>query len=813
MLPQRVRWIILTAVFLLSFSSLCFEVLLVRVFAISQWNHMGFMVISIALLGFAAAGTFLSLVNFRKKRRFADPVSVKLLVATSLAYPAITTFSFLVITHLPLDYFRLPLIPIQMVYLLITYLLLSAPFFLAGLVISNAYLMLPEKTGINYFVSMTGSAAGAVLPAVLLPHMDEGPLIVLSAALPLLIVVPTLVLPPSPGNLSSEWHYSRKHLLTIAFLIGGATIFLASTAKDILTVRVSPYKALAQILQLPESQVVETHNSLTGITTIVTSPQVRFAPGLSLKFNGELPQQKATFRDGDNLMVLYEDTRLRANRFAADTLSFSGYRLTENPSNVLIIQNGGGLGMACALEAGIPNITLVEEHAEMARIAAAHYPFADVKSLTPRQFLKRSTEKYDVIHIENWGTSLPGTAALNQEYLLTIDAVTAYLEHLSAEGIIILSRRLLLPPSDVLRLWATAYEAMKTVGFVHPENHLAVLRNWDTYVMLISYRPMVSVKALSAFAEEFNFDWIYLPNKFEGWFNRYNVLDIPYHNRAIGGLAAAFQAGREKDFFDSYFLDVSPQSDDRPFPYRFLKWQRLIDLYRTTGSRMHALMLSGEMVIAAVFLAAAILSAALMTLPVFWFRKAAQRPAMVPIGYFLSVGAGFMLIELYFIKRLVLLFGDPVVSFTAVLTGMLVFSGMGGFLSQRLTGRSLIGALIILILVSSLTGPVTDRLSETALTMPRLQRYALALACLAVPGILAGIPFPLAMRHCLRTPVDRAYAWTANGCTSVLASIAAAELAISQGITAVMTTAAVAYGAALICAVIMMRPATKPETT
>ncbi len=94
--------------------------------------------------------------------------------------------------------------------------------------------------------------------------------------------------------------------------------------------------------------------------------------------------------------------------------------------------------------------------------------------------------------------------------------------------------------------------------------------------------------------------------------------------------------------------------------------------------------------------------------------------------------------------------------------------------------------------------------------MPRLQRYALALAWLAVPGILAGIPFPLAMRHCLRTPVDRAYAWTANGCTSVLASIAAAQIAISQGITAVMTTAAVFYGAAVLCA-LFMRPAAKPE--
>ena len=38
-----------------------------------------------------------------------------------------------------------------------------------------------------------------------------------------------------------------------------------------------------------------------------------------------------------------------------------------------------------------------------------------------------------------------------------------------------------------------------------------------------------------------------------------------------------------------------------------------------------------------------------------------------------------MFVELYFIKQFVLLYGDPVVSFTVVLSGMLVFSGVGGF--------------------------------------------------------------------------------------------------------------------------------------
>jgi hypothetical protein len=102
-----------------------------------------------------------------------------------------------------------------------------------------------------------------------------------------------------------------------------------------------------------------------------------------------------------------------------------------------------------------------------------------------------------------------------------------------------------------------------------------------------------------------------------------------------------------------------------------------------------------------------------------------------------------------------------------------------------------------------LTEPVTKGLIKIALPLPPVIRYLVALTWLAVPGILAGMPFPLAMRYYLVTPVDRAYAWTANGCTSVLASIVAAQLAISQGLFAILVGGTLAYVTALVCALFM----------
>src|SRR5262249_9006408 len=52
---------------LISAAVLADEVVLVRAFAIGQWHHFAYMVISIALLGFGASGTLLAALE-RKKR-------------------------------------------------------------------------------------------------------------------------------------------------------------------------------------------------------------------------------------------------------------------------------------------------------------------------------------------------------------------------------------------------------------------------------------------------------------------------------------------------------------------------------------------------------------------------------------------------------------------------------------------------------------------------------------------------------------------------------------------------------------------------
>ena len=789
---------ILSAAFLVSFSTLAFEVLLTRFFSIRQWNHLSFMVISIALFGFAASGTFLSILDARKKGWqdfFSTRLSVTYIV---LLYTTTTILSFITLNNIPLDYFRLPLEPIQLIYLLAAYILLALPFFFSGLLISLAYTLVPEKTGFVYFASMAGSACGAALPAVMIPLLGEEKLIIVSTLLPLMQI-------PASSIIRFTRHKSAikdRRLMTpfvvlySLAIIGVASLLMTTKGFFIIKIDPSPYKALSQALQFPKTQIEETLAGIRGKTQKVKTPYIRFAPGLSLKYTDNLPRQSAAFRDGDNQFVLYDLAYANEARFAKYTLSYCGYLLIPNLKKVLLIENGGGLAIACAIAADAHQVQIVVNNPQLARIIHNHYgfPVADCNS---RSFLARTNNKFDIIHVENWGTSIPGSDALNQHDLFTKNAFVEYLKHLTPAGVIILSRKLLLPPADSIRMWAQAYEGLRMSGIKNPSAHMAMLRNWDTYSLIVSAIPLEDTKTIEQFAADLNFDLVFLPNIQPDMANKYNIFDAPYHFLEINSLAQAYSEGKEKEYFKAYLIDVKPQSDTRPFPGRFLKWPKLKALYKSMGSRFYALFLSGEVVVSVVFLEAFAVAVLLLFVPIFLFLRGIRKPSISQVSYFLGVGAGFMFVELFFIKRYILIFDDPVISFTVVLSAILIFSSIGGLWSQRKKASGIRNALIVLIILLLTTFFCIEWIVGHILGYTATWQYTCAFLLVFPVGFFMGLPFPLGMRYLLKNPAQRAYAWSVNGCASVLTSIGAAQIALSFGIRYIMAAAIIGYALAL----------------
>jgi len=788
------------SVFIISLSSLIFEVLLTRVFSISQWNHLSFMVISIALFGFGASGTFLSILetNIREGvHRLKSGSTIKLLVSM---YAISSIGAFLTLNHIPLDYFRLAFEFVQGLYLLLSYLILSVPFFIAGTIISLAYASMPEKTALVYLASMGGSALGAVIPFPLTPVLGEENMIILSsmiAATPLIWNdTPRHHSSPVPGGRSPHRFRGTGPFITITVL---GIILIHPRLNALTHISPSPYKALNQTLRLPDTRIKQTSSSLKGRIDRVDSPHFRFAPGLSLKFPGSLPVQQAVFTDGDEPFTLYHLKKASDLDFARYTLSYMGYRLHKSPPRrTLVIEEGGGIGIACAKASGCPDITVVHSNAQLAHRIGRHYTIPVVPE-NPRAFSARTRTRYDVIHVENWGASLPGTAALNQDHLLTIDAFAGYFNRLSCTGVILVSRILLLPPSDSIRLWANAYEALKQSGIRSPENHMIVFRDWQTYVLIITSYPLTSTDIIEKTAHRLNFDIVYMPGIHADRVNRFNIFKSPHHFSALQQAAAAYRNGNEKKFFKLYQLDVAPQTDQRPFPARFMKWSKFRSIYKMTGSRFYSLMLSGECVIWVVFIEALLISAVLLIIPAVASVKIGERPAVRPMVYFLSIGAGFMFIELYFIDIFTLLFADPIVSFSIVVSALLIFSGIGGYFSRYIGPGGLNKTMTVLIVLLVLTPLCLDSVMDLLLQSPKMVRYVAAPLIMSPTGILMGFPFAVGMQYLLTGPMQRVYAWAANGCASVSASIFSAHIALSSGIPTILYLAAAAYAIAYAC--------------
>jgi len=814
---------LLASVFLVSLSSLAIEILLARAFSFSQWNHLSFMVISVVLFGFGASGSLLALIEGRRPGWTRGLVASGRYSLLILLFCASAVGALEFIRAVPLDYFRMPLQPLQLLFLGATYLVLLLPFLCAGGVISAAFAVAPARSGWIYGASMAGSALGALLPVMLLPRLGVGASILVCAAFPLAAALVAAVA-PRPDDRGSS---ARLRRLVPVLAVAALLAVLPALGRDrLLELEPSPYKLLAQTMQFPGSRILATRSTLRGRVDGVESPALRFAPGLSLQYQGLLPGRELFIRDADGLYALY---RVADPEFARYTHGYAGVLLPQERGRALLLQAGGGLGLPLAAAGGFPEVSLLIDHPWIASEAARLYAGKDgpvrpeaeagverlrVEGGNLRRILGRSRERFDLIHLEHWGPSIPGMASLNQEHLLTVEAFRQYIGHLSPTGVLVLSRRLLLPPSDSLRLYAAVYRALEETGVRQPERHLAMVHGFDSFSMLCSAAPLdpPRLEALRGFCRELNFDTLYYHGMPESEVGRFNRFEEPFHFRELQALERALAQGRQREYFSGYFLDVSPATDDRPFHNRFTRISRIGSLYRATGSRFYLLLMSGETVVLAVLAVALTIGLLLLGVPALTAARRRRRDSPrhsspgSPRGlmlYFLATGGGFMLVEMALIQSFTHLLGDPIVAFTAVLAGLLVASGLGAASSARWSRPALVRSLGVLVAAVALWAWLGGGVVQRLLVASPVVHWGGAVALLAAFGFLLGVPFPTALRHFGRDPGQLSYLWAANGIASVVASILAVPVAMSWGTSRVLWLAGVCYAVSMAAAALM----------
>ena len=811
----------LLLVFTASAAALALEALLARYFALTQWHHLSFMVISVALLGFSASGTWLNLIATRQERFGAGaaqavpgPERGLRRAAAGMALSSVAMF--LVLRLLPLDFFRIPSEPIQLLYLAASYLACAVPFFFAGLITAIAFAAGAARPGAVYAAAMSGSAVGVLLPILLLPAAGLRVALMVPVALLLLPLVPWSV---RASRKVGGGRKARPWLAATALALGVGVVL----AHPALEPRPGPYKYLAHVLRFPDTRLVARRDTARGRVDEVTGPTIRFAPGLSLGAGTPVPPQRALVRDGDAALFLVEDPAAGATADGwLDALHPAAALHLGTPVRaVLVLQEGGGVLLAAALRSA-RSVRVAEPSAAIARrlrrLQVAEDTVLEVVEDEPRALarrLVRSGVRFDAVLVEDWGASLAGTESHAQEPLLTVEAFRDYLALLEPEGVLSVSRRLLLPPANAPRLAAIAARALSETGRRAPAAHLAIIRNWDSFTLLVTPQPLSAPRSerIRSFAARHGFDLVSLPGLRSDETNRFNRLAEPFHAHAVAAVLESARAGTQaRAGVAGGLVDLSPSTDDRPFFNRFVRWAQLPAYQRATGGRLYGLLLSGDVVALAVLAEALVLALILLAIP--WLRTRDLRAAQAAAGaghgasgsagpvvaYNLAVGLGFILLELMLIQRLTVALGDPVVSFKVVLGALLVWSAAGGLLSERIAPPRtwlVVAAVAGVVLAYAAAGPW---FRDLLLALPRVPRVASIAVLLASLGVALGMAFPLGLRLLAPAAAGRALAWAANGCASVVGAVASTLLAVAQGITALGLVAAVSYALAALVA-------------
>jgi len=121
------------------------------------------MIVSIALLGFGASGTALTIFP-----TFGSNHPQRSLGWLSLATSASILAAYLVTNHLPFDSFSIAWDRRQVWILVLHYVVLATPFFFSGMAVGFLLSAYPQSAGGTYAINLFGSAIGCVI-ALLAP--------------------------------------------------------------------------------------------------------------------------------------------------------------------------------------------------------------------------------------------------------------------------------------------------------------------------------------------------------------------------------------------------------------------------------------------------------------------------------------------------------------------------------------------------------------------------------------------------------------------------------------------------------------------
>jgi hypothetical protein len=779
------------AVALVSLSSLLLELALTRLFSVVLFYHFAFFAISVALLGLGSGGVFAHIRQEWLERFEMRRLGAWLCLLNSVFILA----SVEVVLHTPVS---LEVTGRNFGKLTIIYMAAAVPFFLTGLLFSVLFARSSNHIPQLYGADLAGGATACLAVVPLLNFIGAPNALLLASAC---MAVAAALWSDQIKMRRVACALAAVFVLLIAANYSGKlidVIYAKGVYRDPKWIEYARWNAISRIevdTHLGGRYVVIDADATTAIMNV--DPAQWAQDGTPTPMHTGLP---------DTSGFNWEKSLMAAAPSVANVLRPHG--------DFAIIGPGGGVDVMRAVANGSPNVTGIEINPTIVNSVMRGYyanysfhlydlPQVHIHVQDGRSYIRSSREKYDVVQmtlVDTWASTAAGAFALSENNLYTIEAFREYFDHLKPDGMIAITRWEFKQPREALRVVSQGIEALHQIGVADPKEHFVIIADGNLDedgrpVLVLAKKTPFAQEEYAAVAahvrENRNLFWLNPTAEYAG------LQPLPPAAAAFRGLIAS---NDPRGFAQNYSYNVAPVSDSAPFFFFTLKTRHVIEnILAGTGHGMDWRINLGVVVLGMLLIISIVAVLAFLILPLALHNRRGSTPrtGIVALLYFITVGFGFILVEISLIQRFVLFLGHPTYALTVVVFLLLLSSGAGSVAARRrinsgskvLVLLGLIGALILIHVI------LLPWLLSAAVGLPFAIKLLVSAIVLAPLGFLMGMPFPTGLR--LVKTVE--WAWALNAAASVLGSVMAMIIAIHFGLTVTLMCAAVAYLLAAAC--------------
>ncbi|MFA5011895.1 MAG: hypothetical protein WC644_08040 [Ignavibacteria bacterium] len=775
----------LVGIFMIALASLLHEFTLTRILSVSLWYHFAFMVISVALLGIGISGVAISLFP----KLINKPVD-KLLTVLAMIYGASVILTFAVSYYIPIDPFSLFTQKVQFIIIPIYYLLITIPFFFAGLIISTLLTKFSAEVSRLYFSDLVGAGLSVFAFTLLMPLVGGNGMIVIVSAFGFLAAV----------FFSIERHKNLALLSGVLMILVFAFLI---KKEELLKIRITPNKIYANyIAERPDLNMYTAWNTISKV---------------------DVMKEEEDSPDGYNIMLAILDegnattnipnVRKMPPLTKPSDASNLAFVTKDSADKVFIVGSGGGgevlvssyysakkiIGVEIN---GILNDLISNKMAGWTGPLIKNNPKVEIITDDARSVIKRRQEIFDVIisaHTISASAVSSGAMSMVENFIMTKEAVKDYLKHLDKEGVLYISR----PEAQIPKLITTLKQAGKELGIQNDEyNYVVFKRPASDYEVSNSYLAGVVYKK-----------------------NGFDVLDmIKMRNEASSlGLDIEYdpltiQENVYKTLVTSNNIELdiaknpslySPATDDKPFfddNYSFsdVNWQTIKDVFSQDDKAILALKSKpvAQVTLITMLIQILLVSFVLIIIPSIFIKGDGKHKVDKKfLMYFAFIGLGYISIQIALIQKFTLFLGQPVYTMLTVISSMLIFSGAGAKYSAKLANskRNIQYIFLAIVIYTFLVGLVSPYLFDAFVSMSLILRIVITVIMIAPLAFLMGIPFPTGI-SAISNDDSRmiGVSWAVNGFFSVIGTVMTMILAMIFGFKIMFFIAGIFYVIALI---------------